>query len=589
MPKKSTNTFNGALKSSNKPFMSQRQQPQNTDGFISNNGGRQLGFDRPGIRTGRALPPQANARIRRPSLHGAPSQRMAPSSPLQSQRSIANGYQETSRNGTALPGVRRSQSSTPAGQTTGRRSRRQRPAASKSRRSIPWKKIFKRTSLALGLIVLLTAGWFGWRLFENSKRVFGDSNIFGFLNATKLKGEDQGRTNILLAGVSTDDPGHSGAELTDSIMLISIDTTNKQAFMLSIPRDLWVDIPDYGYSKINAANAYGEGDGYSQPGYPEGGMGLLEQTLSETLEVPIHYYAKLNYSALRDAVNAVGGITVNIQSSDKRGLYDPNISKADQGPLKLPNGEQTIDGQTALNLSRARGDPTNDGRIAYGFEKSDFTRTEHQRMLLLALKNKVASSSTFTNPVKLAELLEVVGKNTKTDLQPGEFRRLYDLGRQIDSNNINSLSLNDANGVNLLASYRTADGASALIPAAGVSDFSDIQLYIKKAMTNDQVVKEAAKVVVLNGGDTSGLATRFSNLLTSKGMNVVAVGDAERQEGQSVIIDLSQNAKPKTKEALQKQFGTSVTNTNTTGYADADFIVVLGTSQKTPASTETEQ
>ena len=569
--------------------MSQRQQPQNTDGFISNNGGRQLGFDRPGIRTGRTLPPQANARIRRPSLHGAPSQRMAPSSPLQSQRSIANGYQETSRNGSALPGVRRSQSSTPASQTTGRRSRRQRPAASKSRRSIPWKKIFKRTSLALGLIVLLTAGWFGWRLFENSKRVFGDSNIFGFLNATKLKGEDQGRTNILLAGVSTDDPGHSGAELTDSIMLISIDTTNKQAFMLSIPRDLWVDIPDYGYSKINSANAYGEADGYTQPGYPEGGMGLLEQTLSETLEVPIHYYAKLNYSALRDAVNAVGGITVNIQSSDKRGLYDPNISKADQGPLKLPNGEQTIDGQTALNLSRARGDPTNDGRIAYGFEKSDFTRTEHQRMLLLALKNKVASSSTFTNPVKLAELLEVVGKNTKTDLQPGEFRRLYDLGRQIDSNNINSLSLNDANGVNLLASYRTADGASALIPAAGVSDFSDIQLYIKKAMTNDQVVKEAAKVVVLNGGDTSGLATRFSNLLTSKGMNVVAVGDAERQEGQSVIIDLSQNAKPKTKEALQKQFGTSVTNTNTTGYADADFIVVLGTGQKTPASTETEQ
>jgi polyisoprenyl-teichoic acid--peptidoglycan teichoic acid transferase len=205
----------------------------------------------------------------------------------------------------------------------------------------------------------------------------------------------------------------------------------------------------------------------------------------------------------------------------------------------------------------------------------------------LALKEKITSGGVITNPLKIGQLFDVVGKNMKTDFQPSEVRRLYDLGKQIKSSDIQSLSLNDANGKNLLASYRSPDGASALIPAAGIDDYSDIILYLRKALTNDPVVRESAKVVVLNGGDTTGLATKYSNQLTSKGMNVVAVGDGERQVGNSVIIDLSQNKKPSTKAKLQQSFsGSTVTTTNNTGYADADFIVILGTNQKAPASSD---
>ncbi len=452
-----------------------------------------------------------------------------------------------------------------------------------------WKKVLKRTATLAAVFLLLAAGWLGWQFYENSSKVFGgDTNLLGFLQSKKLRGEDQGQVNILIGGVSTDNPGHQGSALTDSIMMISLDTKTNKAFLLSIPRDLWVDIPGYGYGKINAANAYGDEDNFSEAGLPSGGMGLLAKVINESFELPVHYYAKVNYGALRDAVDAVGGITVDIKSSDKRGLFDPNINYVDKGPLKLANGPQKLDGQTALNLARARGDPTNDGRVAYGFERSDFTRTMHQRQMILALKERISSGSVVTNPLKVGQLFDVVGKNTKTDFEPSEIRRLYDINKLIKQTDVSSISLNDVDGVNMLASYRTRDGASALIPAAGLDDFSQIQVLLKKLMSTDPVVKESASIVILNGGDITGLASKESNNLTSKGLNVVAIGDTPRQAGANVLIDQTAQAaspKPGTKALLQKQFATAAAQNmqNDLGYPTADFIIILGTNHKLPA------
>ncbi len=600
------------------------RQPHNRysmDGFVpagqsnphnSQDRSRHVGFDAPRQTAGNST--DQRIRMRRPGQHSLPTP--APQYPPQYQSHQGGQSRQTE------PFVARHQTNesrsnfqeftsyssagnlpTPATKQTGRQrraARKQNEKADRQRgpkraswlRRTNWKKVFKRTAALVGIFLLLGGGWLGWQFFENSNKVFGgDANILGFLNAKKLRGEDQGQVNILVAGVSTDDPGHSGAALTDSIMVISLDTKNNKAFLLSVPRDLWVDIPGYGHSKINAANAYGDEDNFSQSGYPAGGMGLLAKVINDNFELPIHYHAKVNYSALRDAVNAVGGVTVDIQSSDKRGLYDPNIAEADKGPLKLPNGPQKLDGQTALNLSRARGDPTGDGRIAYGFERSDFTRTEHQRQLVLALKERVSSSSVISNPLKVGQLFDVVGKNLKTDFEPSEIRRLYDINKQIKPADVASVSLNDVNGVNMLASYRSRDGASALIPAAGIDDFSQIQVLLKKLMSTDPVVKESAKIVILNGGDITGLASKESNNLTSKGMNVVAVGDAARQVGANLIIDQSAangSAKPGTKDRLQKLFGgvakTPVETQLDLGYPTADFIIVLGTNHKLPPS-----
>lgn len=339
-----------------------------------------------------------------------------------------------------------------------------------------WKRILKRILITSLILLALTGLWLGAKFVINSVKLFGWGGLIDYFRTTKLAGEDAGRVNILLAGNSADDAGHGGAELTDSIMVASINTKDKTGYILSIPRDLYVDIPGSGYAKINEAYQDGEESGFSEAGYDAGGMGLLAKTVSERFGMPIHYYALVNYAGLEQAVNAVGGISVVISSSDPRGLYDPSpdLKNHRQPLVDLPNGLVTLDGRTALNLSRARGN----ARGSYGYAQSDFTRTENQRKILLGLKEKAASIGTLANPIKMTQLLDTVGGNVKTSFEPGELRRLYKLTKEIPSEKIKSASLNNANGKNLLDSYRTKSGQSALVPAAGVDDYSEIQAYI---------------------------------------------------------------------------------------------------------------
>jgi LCP family protein required for cell wall assembly len=451
-----------------------------------------------------------------------------------------------------------------------------------------WQKVtLKRTAITLALLVLLVGGWVGGKFAYNAHKLFG-GNIFSVLTTTKLKGEDSGRVNILLAGNSADDAGHSGGSLTDSIMLISIDTRHNKAFLLSIPRDLWVHIPDDGHQKINAAYVDGQANDFNQSGYPNGGMGQLEKIVSQNLGVPIDYYALVNYTALREAVNDVGGIEVNIQSSDPRGLYDPSIDYATHGPLvRLSNGKHVLNGEQALDLARARGDAYG----SYGFAGSDFERTQNQRQMLVALKSKAVSAGVLANPAKLSSLFDAVGNNVKTDFKLGEVHRLYDLTKQISSQNIQSLSLNQANGKSLLTSYQAPDGESALIPAAGLDNFGDIKAFVRKQASSNPVVQEGAKVVVLNGTTTNGLATKVKNMLIGNQINVSAVGDAPTtSQTVTAIINTSSGKKPATATALVKIFGNHLTTQNVYNLNyNADFIVILGSGQVTPGTTTTGQ
>jgi len=338
------------------------------------------------------------------------------------------------------------------------------------------KKVIKRTILTLLIVFLCTGVFLGGKFIYDLSKTF-NGNIFGLLFPTKLKGEDSGRVNILLAGYSADDPSHAGAELTDSIMLVSIDTKNNTAWMLSVPRDLWVNIPGYGYQKINAAYEDGQSDNFSAGGYPNGGMGELEQIVSQKFGIPIDYYALIDYTAFKQAVDAVGGITINIQSTDPRGLYDAYTH------LKLPNGWVTLDGQQALNLARARGDNAA-GDISYGFANSDFDRTLHQRQMLLALKQKVGTTGVISNPISLSQLFDAMGNNVKTDFNVSDIRRLYSLSKKIPTNKIQSLSLNNSNGINLLTGYYTSDGQDALVPVAGINNYSAIQEFVSQHTQN---------------------------------------------------------------------------------------------------------
>jgi LCP family protein required for cell wall assembly len=460
------------------------------------------------------------------------------------------------------------------------RDQRRRPAAKTIVKKSRWqrfkqKSTLKKTVIVLALMVLLIGGWVGGKFAWNAHKLFGGS-IFGIFSSSKLKGEDQGRVNILLAGNSADDAGHNGGRLTDSIMVISIDTKNNKAFMLSIPRDLWVYVPDNGHEKINGAYVDGEDGNFKADGYPDGGMGLLEQVVSQNLGIPINYYALVNYTAMKQAVDAVGGVDVTIKSDDPRGLYDPNIDWTTHKPLvnHLSNGPHHLNGQQALDLARARGDAYN----SYGYAGSDFTRTANQRLLLTALKSKAVSAGVLTNPARLTSLSDAIGNNVKTDFKLSEVRRLYDLTKNIGGGQIKSLSLNDDKGANLLKSYTSSNGQSALIPAAGVDNFDDIQSFIKRQMSSDQVVQEDARIAVLNGTDITGLGGRTKNQLKAYNLHVDKLDDAgNTSQVTTTIIDLSGGSKPATRAKLAQIFGSHFTTQNPYGslYSD-DFIIIVG-------------
>lgn len=450
-----------------------------------------------------------------------------------------------------------------------------------------WRTIAKRSALVVLALFIVSGGWLGWKVYRNSAKVFGNKNPLSVLSAFKpvaLKGQSSGHVNILLAGNSADrTDGSGGSSLIDSMMIVSINTKEHTAFMMSLPRDLWVNVPGMGYGKLNTV---GNATGFNESGYPQGNMGALEKVVADDFGIDINYFALVNYTAFRDAVNSVGGIDVNIQSEDARGLYDPSFLANEGGALKLANGVQHLDGQTALNLARARGDPYNGKYGAYGFPKSDFDRTEHQRWMMLALKEKVISAGTLSNPVKVGKLMDAIGDNVKTDFQINELASLYYLMKDVKSSDIDSLSLNDADGVNLLANYSGTGGQSALAPAAGVDDYTAIQQYISKKYNANKITKEGANVVVLNGGQIVGLAKTYGDQLAKKGLNVSQVGDAPATAASTVIIDNSGGKKPNTKALLKKTFGNGTSpDTALAQQYNADFVVILGANQSDPTNT----
>lgn len=319
-----------------------------------------------------------------------------------------------------------------------------------------WKRLLVSLMTVIFGAVIILVVWDARNISSAANKMFGSGNLFSLMKSSALKQTDKGRVNVLLVGYSVDDPGHPGASLTDSIILLSMSQASKTGYMLSIPRDLYVKIPGFGYAKINEA-------------YNDGGISLLEQVVSSSFQTPINYHALINYASVRQTVDALGGINVNIQSSDPRGLYDPNISPMDGGPLKLANGPQTLNGQTALNLTRARGDAFG----SYGFAQADFDRTAHQRQVLTAIKSKL-SWKLVLNPRKNSQILDAAANKVKTDVGASEARPLFGLFNSIPGSNLQSLSLRELNKINYLTSYTTVYGQSALIPSAGTNDYSQI-------------------------------------------------------------------------------------------------------------------
>ncbi len=459
------------------------------------------------------------------------------------------------------------------------------PKPKKQKKKLTPKRVILRILAVIVIILIGIGGFVGYKGIKTIDKVFHGniiSDITAPFSSTPLKGETNGRVNILLAGDSVDDPNHQGASLADSIMVLSLNTKTKQVFLLSIPRDLWVYVPGMSsYQKINAANTVSS---FNQSGYPAGGMGELEQIVSTQLGIPIDYYGLIDYTAFRDAVNAVGGVTINIQSPDPRGLYDPNTN------LNLPNGVVTLNGQQALNLARARGD----GYNSYGFPESDFDRTAHQRQLFTAVAQKALSLGFLSNPAKISNLFNAFGNNLQTDLSLQNVIRLIQYVKNINLSTVQSYafaygSTNNHPKTILQGYVDPSSGQDALISTDGIGVYTNLTNYYKQLTSTNPLVQESAPITIINASSQVGLAQKEENTLNAMGYNVTTIASSPTVYPTSVIVDQSTGQEPNTLQALTKQFSSQAQITTKQVYGqesylaanyESSFVIILGNNFK---------
>ncbi|HLB40756.1 MAG TPA: LCP family protein, partial [Candidatus Babeliales bacterium] len=323
--------------------------------------------------------------------------------------------------------------------------------------------------------------------------------------------------------------------------------------------DLYIDIPGYGTDRVNAAHAYGERDDA-----PEGGPGLLKQTLSEALGVPIHYWLRADFTGFKKAVDIVGGVEVNIEET----VYDYAYPTPNGGYeiFQVDAGNKYMDGDTALKFARSR------------HTSSDFDRSKRQQQLLLALKKKALSLGTLANPIKLSSLISTIGDHMKMDLQINEIQKLMRIAGEVRDDQIARVGL-DNSPENFLASANIG-GAAVLVPKAG--DFSEIRAYVRNLFVDGFIKSEAARVEVLNGSATAGLSTDTAQLLKSFGYQIERVGDADHSSyTQPVIYDYSNGSKPYTLRYLEKRFGTTAQRRDPAPGQEGMITIIVG-GQYTP-------
>lgn len=445
---------------------------------------------------------------------------------------------------------------------------------SKPKKRLNLKKSFKIFGMASGTLVLcvfIVGGFIFGKAWLTAHKIFqgGGSSTTLFstdVQPEQLKGEGDGRVNILLAGIGGGD--RDGANLTDTIIIASIDPVAKDIALLSIPRDLYVRVPDYWSMKINAAYSSGLNraieNGSSEKDSQEAGFTVLEQTIEEYIGVPIHYHALVNFQAFQEGVDAVGGVDVQVAEP----LYDSMVSNKKNG-FVTDAGLQHFDGITALKYSQSR------------YTSSDFARSERQRQVIIALKEKIFASGTFSNPKKISSLVDALGDNVTINASLGELLRMYEITKDVPSTSIANVGLTDE--PNVLVTTGTIDDQSIVRPVAGLTDFSDIQSFVRNTLRDPFLKSENATIAILNGTPTSGLATQKADELKSYGYNVIIIDDAPTKDYQSTVIyDKSGSTKKFTRNYLEKRLGVKVGEEPTSSnpiLVTADFIVVLGANE----------
>lgn len=297
---------------------------------------------------------------------------------------------------------------------------------------LPKIKVFLTVGLVALVAVLLTkvVVW-GGRFREETGLTPTVLWRLVFDNGAKFKAAD-GRTNILILGIGGG--AHEGADLTDTMIVLSLDTQKRLLAMISIPRDIWSETLK---DKVNSAYHYGE---EKQKG---GGFILTKAIVEDVVGIPIHYAFMIDFSGFKEVIDLVGGVKVNVPKA----FTDPEFpivgkenDPCDGDPkfacryeaLHFETGLQLMNGDLALKYVRSR--------HAEGDEGSDFARSRRQQDVLLALKTKLTDPGVwfFQRPLVLYRALD---EAMDTDMKVGELLTVGKVLARVPADKIKKISL----------------------------------------------------------------------------------------------------------------------------------------------------
>jgi LCP family protein required for cell wall assembly len=362
------------------------------------------------------------------------------------------------------------------------------------------------------------------------------------------------RVNILLLGIDKRDDEPITGTRSDTIIIASFDPVAKSAVLVSLPRDLWVNIPgcttsmgcSVGQQRINFAHAVG-------------GPTLAKQTIATDFGVPIHYYARVDFRGFVDLADTVGGVLVDVS----RPVKDDEYPTDDYGYQRIyyAPGPQLLDGTHALQYARSR----------HG--TNDFARAGRQQQVLVSLRDRALQLNMLS---RAPNMVSIVQKSLSTDLTPVQLLSLARLVSEIDRERIGSLVID----TNYVTPFKGIDGADLLDPNV---------VAIRRAI--DAKMREAAhpelkaRVEVLNGSSTAGLGQRAADYLTARGFNVVNVAPAERNDYRSSLVQVL-TADRRAAEALATTLKVPTTSISDlpTPNAVADIRIVVGQDFRLPTS-----
>jgi polyisoprenyl-teichoic acid--peptidoglycan teichoic acid transferase len=339
------------------------------------------------------------------------------------------------------------------------------------------------------------------------------------------------RINILFVGLRGGDPIKGDCPFcTDTLILLTVDPTTKTAGMLSIPRDMWVNIPGFGYSRINTAWTLGRGSRL-----PGGGPALTMKTVSHFIGVPIDYYVQVDFDTFVDIINLLGGVDVY---NEETIVLDPMAHGKDFPKVKITCcGMRHLDGRTALAYSRCR-------HIEQGCQDGDIGRAKRQQKVIFGIRDKVLNPENFPSLLsQSAELYNTFSAGIHTNLSLQDAVKLAVLARDISTKNIRNAVIDNsmlAYGNVILGGQR----ASIMKPLPDKIRVLRDEVFTSSGplgpMAQGDPVslmqEDGARVRVLNGTSTEQLSTQTQSYLLRQGMQVTEIGKTKAASRTTIVL-----------------------------------------------------